>query len=197
MRTNDYFTTQDMQFFGPEAWERVRAKLRTEGHTIVKGYGEYGRNSIDHHYIFLSVNGNLVHTKEKPKGVHISVQKYLGLGKSKRLKIKTGNDKEVVRQAFQYLVGLGYDDRNRNAMMCNGNMTGLLADSDGVIYSIHTLDGFEDKYSAVEELEFDKEVKVTLSNFRPVRKTINLYGAIVYKDVFEQFLKDNEIKSAT
>ena len=48
MRKDDYFTTQDMTFYGPEVWERVRAKLRAEGNDVIKGYGEYSHLSLIH-----------------------------------------------------------------------------------------------------------------------------------------------------
>lgn len=197
MRKDDYFTTQDMTFYGPEVWERVRAKLRAEGNDVIKGYGEYSHTVDGRHFIYLNGNGNLIHTAGKPKGLQIDIQKFLKLGSVTPLKIKTGSDLAVVAEAFEYLVGLGFSDKNRSAIMRKGDMVGLLADSDGVIYSILTLDGFINKYSAAEELEFDKEVKVSLSNFRPVRRIVELKGVSVYEDVFEQFLKVNAIKSAT
>lgn len=201
MNTGDYFTTQDMQFFGPEVWERVRAKLRAEGRTVVKGYGEYGRNSVEHHFIYLSEGGNLIHTKDKPiKGNQISIQKYMNLGSSsfKQLKIKTGNDKDVVRQAFQHLVDLGFGDVNRGAVLNDnkGPLYGIVGDTDGIIYSILTPGGFEDNYHNAEELVFDVEVKTTVSNFRPKRKQIEVFGFDVYEDEFIAALEKLAIKSA-
>ena len=196
MRPNDYFAVAEMQQHGPDVWERVRAKLRSEGHTIVKGYGEFNRQGGSYHYTFLSHNGNLVHSKDRPNGLKIDIAKYLGLNTVKPLKIRTGSDPEVVRQAFEYLVSLGFNDHNHKAILDTDKLLGLLADSDGVIYSILTLDGYVNKYAAVDEIEFDKEIKVIVSNFRPVRKTISIQGVTVYEDAFAQFLKDNAIKSA-
>jgi hypothetical protein len=199
MHTNDYFTTKDMQAHGSEIWSRVRAKLRAEGHAIVDGYGVYSHAINDRHYIYLSQNGSLVHTKEKPKGLQMDIAKFLGLGKFKALKIKTGNDKDVIRQAFQHLVNLGFSDRNLGSIIhtFNGPLYGLIGDTDGVIYSIQTQNAFDDKFSNVDEIIFDVEVKTIVSNFRPKRKQINLFGYDVHEDIFMQFLKENAIKSAT
>lgn len=197
MRKDDYFTIADMQRHGPDVWARVRAKLRTEGHNVVDGYGMYGHAIDGRHYVFLSSNGNLVHTKEKPKGLQIDIAKYLGLGKFAALKIRTGNDVDVVIQAFEHLVGLGYSDQSRRAVTSKGKMVGLLADTDGVIYSILTGDSFDNKYNHAEELTFDKAVEVTLTNFRPLRKRITVGGFEVYEDDFNEFIESHAIKSAT
>ncbi|MNE66274.1 hypothetical protein D3C80_1618130 [compost metagenome] len=158
----------------------------------------YGHSIDGRHFIYMSINGNLIHTKDKPNGLQIDIGKFLlGWHETKALKIRTGNDQEVVRQAFQYLVSMGYDDRNRNAVMNNDKLLGLLADTDGVIYSILTHDSFVNKYAAVDEFEFDKEVTVIVRNFRPVRKTITIQGVTVYEEDLDVFLKANAIKSAT
>ena len=199
MQPDDYFTIKDMKSHGSEIWSRVRAKLRAEGHTIVDGYGVYSHAVDNRHYIYLSQNGNLVHTKEKPKGLQMNIAKFLGLDKIKPLKIKTGNDKEVIKQLFQHLVSLGFGDRDRTAILNpnNGPLYGLIGDTDGIIYSIRSKYAFDDEFGNVDELIFDVEVKTTVSNFRPKRKQINLFGYDVHEDIFMQFLKDNAIKSAT
>lgn len=197
MRTDDYFTAEDMKRNGPEIWERVRAKLRQEGHEIIKGYGEYGRGCSDHHFIYLSKNGNLVHTADKPKGLQIDIEKFLGLNKVKALKIRTGYDLDIVGPAFEYLVSLGYSDVHRKIAMGPGNMEGLLADSDGIIYIISTVNGFNERFNYAHEIVFDTETKVTLTNFRPKRKVIELRGFNVYEDEYLKWLESNAIKSAT
>lgn len=197
MQTNDYFTAEDMKHHGPDIWERVRTKLREQGHEIIKGYGEYGRGCKDAHFIYLSQNGNLIHVKELPKGARISIEKFLGLGKFHALKIRTGNDTAIVKEAFNYLVTLGFSDMNRRSVTSgNGKMVGILADSDGVIYSILTDGGWHEKYTYAEEIIFDKKITVTLNNFRPARKRIIVSGFEVYEDDFNKFLEENAIKNA-
>lgn len=197
MRENDYFTAEDMKRHGFAVWERVRAKLRTEGHEIIKGYGEYGRSCSDHHYIYLSRNGNLIHVTERPRGLQMDIAKYLGLDKVKAMKIRTGTDKEVIKQAFNFLVGHGFSDRNYHAIIKDkGKIAGIIGDTDGVIYSIITDDGFDNFYAHAEEIEFDTETKVILSNFRHKRKLIDLLGYTVDEDALTEWLKSNATKSA-
>lgn len=197
MRQNDYFTTEDMKRHGIGIWNRVREKLRSEGYRIVDGYGMFTHAVDGRHYIELTKEGNLIHTKEKPKGLNMDIAKYLGLNNGiKPLKLKTGTDPEVIRQAFKFLVGHGFNDRNLEAIIkSKGKMVGIIGDTDGIIYSIVTNDGFDNFYVYADEVIFDTET--ILSNFRPARKRITVSGYEVYEDEFKEFIKEHAIKSAT
>jgi len=200
MRPTDYFTTEDMNAHGKIVWNRVRAKLRAEGHSVVSGYGEYAHAIDGRHFIELGIGGNLVHTKDQPKGVRIDIAKFLGADiKVNAVKINTGNDKDVIRQAFQHLVGLGFGDRNRGAILNpnSGTLYGLIVETDGIIYSVQSQGTFDDTYRFADEIVFDVEVKTTVSNFRPKRKQIEVFGFTVYEDEFMEALKKMAIKSAT
>jgi hypothetical protein len=199
MRQNDYFTTEDMKRHGIGIWNRVREKLRSEGYRIVDGYGMFTHAVDGRHYIELTKDGNLIHTKEKPKGLNMDIAKYLGLDNGiKPLKVITGDDKEVIRQVFQHLTSLGFGDRNRGAILNpnRGPLYGVVGDTDGIIYSLQTKEAF-DNLSYAEEIVFDVEVKTTVSNFRPKRKTLELFGFTVYEDDFMSALEKLAIKSAT
>lgn len=198
MNKDDYFSTAEMKLLGPEIWQRVRDKLRKMGNPVVEGYGMFTLSVNGRHFIVMSAQGNLVHVKEKPKGLCMSIAKFLGLGQVKAFKIETGDCKETIEQAINHLVDLGYSDVNRKAIMTGpGCLIGIVADTDGVIYSVCTRECFDVRYANIEEIVFDTATKLVLSNFRPKRKIINVLGVDVFEDDLMNALVSLSVKSTT
>lgn len=199
IKPNDYFTTYDMKKEGESRWKDLRAELKRQGYKIGNGFGNFSVSVNDGHHVFLCSDGDLVHTKDaKVGGRLVTIAQVLDKTVIKQIKVRTGSNKTKIRLAFQYLVGLGYNDRNRNAIVDReGRMVGLIGSSDGIIYSILIEDTFSRAYADVDELLYDIETTSVLTNAHFKKKVVEVMGFKVDEETLLDFLKAQSAKSAS
>lgn len=201
VKTNDYFSTADMKAEGEARWSQLRAEVKRQGFRVGQTFGLFGYALKENHYIVLHPDGDLVHTATVPRGRLLSIAEVIGAVpkpiKREKVKIRTTTNKIKIKLAFDHLVGLGYSDINRAAIIEGDNrrIVGIVGDENGVIYSIVTEKTFSTTYANVAEILCDVETTHVLTNIRRKKKLVEINGVTVEEDALNDWLKAQSAKS--